>query len=651
MPTLFLDLETYSTVPIAHGAHAYAEAAEVLLVALAWDDEPVDVWDTQDDPEWRDRLQAEIDRADEVVIHNSAFDRTVLYWQGVDVPLEKTHDTMVRALLHSLPGSLGMLCDVMGVPTDKAKDKEGKRLIQLFTKPLGKNRKLDRATRETHPAEWEAFKEYARLDIEAMRVLYKTLPRFNGFKPLGQPDPERELWMLDQRINERGVAVDLELAHAAQRAAKAETERLAAQAAALTSGAITSTTQRGKTLDHLREMGVETEDLRGGTVEKLLSRDDLSEGARALLEIRAQASATSPAKYKALATATSSDERLRGTLQFCGAMRTGRWGGRVFQPQNLPRPTMKHEDIEAGIEAMKAGVEDLLFSNVMELCSSAVRGLLVAAPGKKLVIADLSNIEGRMLAFLGNEEWKLKAFSDFDKGIGHDLYKLAYALAFNRDPETITKDERQLGKIMELALGYQGSVGAFASMAANYGVELPEDVILQLVKAWRTAHGSIRNLWYTCEDSARLAIANPGGVFRAGQLAFRRDGSWLRMRLPSGRYLCYPNASLDEDSKLAYDGIDQYTRKWTRLKTYGGKLVENATQAASRDVFAHGMRAAEAAGYKVVLHVHDELICETPDTDEYSSEGLAKLMASGPLWAFGLPLAAAGFETYRYRKD
>lgn len=245
--------------------------------------------------------------------------------------------------------------------------------------------------------------------------------------------------------------------------------------------------------------------------------------------------------------------------------------GRTFQPQNLPRPTLKNDVIEEGIAAMKAGVADLLFQNVMELCTSAVRGCLIAAPEKKLVIADLSNIEGRMLAFLAGEQWKLDAFAAFDAGVGHDLYKLAYARSFHKPPESITPDERQIGKVMELALGYNGGIGAFSSMADVYGIRMTEAQAQELVYAWRKAHPAIRSLWYLMEDAVRRAVVNPGKSFAAGKLAARVDGVWLRIRLPSGRYLCYPRVKVDPDGRISYEGIT-LGRKWARIETYGGKL-------------------------------------------------------------------------------
>lgn len=642
MRTLFLDTETFCAVPITHGTHAYAEAAEVIILAYAWDEGDVQV---VAHPSMA-HIQELVDEADEIVIHNSAFDRTVLAHQQVRIPLEKIHDTMVRALLHSLPGSLDALCSIMGVPVDKAKDKAGKRLIQLFCKPLGRNRKLDRADMHTHPKEWTEFMAYAGSDILAMREIYRRLPKWNWTAY------EQALWRLDQQINDTGIAVDTELAAAALRTAQTVKTRLAEEARELTDGAVPSTTQGAVTLAYLRDiLGVEIGDLRGGTVAEAL-KGDISDEARELLNMRATAAASSPAKYSALLKGVSSDGRLRGTLQFCGASRSGRWGGRIFQPQNLPRPTMKQKDIDAGIEAMKLGVEDLLFDDPMELCISAVRGALVAAPGKKFVIADLSNIEGRVLAWLAEENWKVEAFRQFDKGIGHDIYKITAGGILGKKPEDITKDERQVsGKVPELACGYQGSVGAFAVMGAAYGVHLPEDRALEIVKAWRAKHKATVDLWYSSERAAVSAVRRPGEVFRVKGLAFQCKGPWLRIRLPSGRYLTYFAPQVDDDGKLSYEGTNQYTRKWERLNTYGGKLVENAVQAIARDVLAAGLWYAAESGYNPVLHVHDEIICETPDSPDYTVEDLSAMMSRGTQWSVGLPLAAAGFECYRYRKE
>lgn len=686
MVELFIDTETYCATPINHGTHRYAEGVEVMLFPWAIGDEPPSCWDIAAGEPMPPRLLAALRAADtKIIIHNSGFDRTVLrhWWPKsglppVDWSVERINDTMVQALLHSLPGALEKLGAILGISEDQAKLKDGKALIHLFCKPQAFKHKLTkeafatpkafreavaalraawpgRATRHSHPAEWQRFKEYAINDVEAMRAIYRKLPAWN------YRGAERKTWELDQHINDRGVAVDLGLAHGAIAAADMEQARLADVTQFLTMGDVTAATQRDAMLHHiLVGFGIELPDLRSRTVENFLTDNpDAPEDLRELLSVRLMASMTSSSKYKRLIEATSSDGRLRGLLQYCGAMRTGRWAGRVFQPQNLPR-TPKHlkKRIAEAIEAIKSGDVDLLFDNVMEVLSACIRGCIVAPAGKKLVVADLSNIEGRKLAWLAGERWKLRAFADYDAGTGHDLYVLAYSRSFNLPPEVVQADNeaggdmRQIGKVQELALGYQGGTGAFGSMAAIYGVNLPKAKQQAIVKAWRRANAAIASLWGELEDAVRAAINNPGQAFPAGKhLWVQRNGAWLRIRLPSGRYLCYPQPAVGDDGKLSYMGVNQYTRKWERIKTYGGKLVENVTQAAARDVLAHNMHLIEAAGYRIVLTVHDEVICEAPDRPEFNAVHLSSLLSIVPEWAPGLPLASAGFEAYRYRKD
>lgn len=993
MSVLFLDAETYSDVPINHGTHAYATGAEIMVLAFAVDDRDVQVLDfaQRDTPEIRDMLRQTVEQVDRVVIHNSTFDRTVLrHAWGYELPVEKIDDTMVMALSHSLPGSLDKLCDIFRLPIDQAKSKEGKALIQLFCKPRPKKQKLRRATRETHPEEWAKFLDYARLDIEAMRAIYHKLPRWN-LDRANNMLRERELWELDQQINDRGFAVDVELARAAVEAVEREKGELAEQAQELTYGTVTSATKRDELLRFiLAAHDIELPDLKAATIEKLLE-DDIPAELRELLLVRLRASTASVAKYKALLRAVSHDARLRGTMQFCGANRTGRWAGRIFQPQNLPRPAIGdlrdealQRAIDDGIEAMKAGTLDLVTDNVMEVASAAVRGTIVAAPGKKLVVADLSNIEGRVLAWLAGEMWKLRAFADYDKGEGHDLYKLTAGRILGKSPEQITKYERQsVGKTPELACfgpetlvlteargyvrlidvstndrlwdgetwvahaglvargarpvvnvagiavtpdhlirtgrtwkpaqqlvssedltrlalatgsenlpsselsarrtasqsstwfgssvpvahrpisftsticgrvpapgvtpaqrsrratgvrtstatqascrmtntvggfaigyrrastaatirmmratrttavgalkssnrggqivahsllisapstggttprststeptstrvtspatfasslaartrttdgrsrhynselptlkrklpvydlclvgpnnrftilsergpllvhncGYEGGVGAFITFADAYGLDIDELadkarpalhpsilgearaiwdwskkkkretyglseetwVAIEAVKrSWRKAHPAITQFWEDAANAVRDAIRQPGKHFEVGRVTCVRNGAWLRIILPSGRSLCYPSPQVDEHGQISYMGVNQFNRRWGRIKTYGGKLAENITQAAARDVLAHGAMLAEAQGFAITLSVHDELITEAPDTDEFTAEALAAAMSQNPAWAEGLPLAAAGFTTHRYRKE
>jgi DNA polymerase len=394
-------------------------------------------------------------------------------------------------------------------------------------------------------------------------------------------------------------------------------------------------------------------------VETLL-KGDLDPKVRELLEIRQQASATSPAKYKALIDATSSDGRLRGTIQFCGAARTGRDAGRIFQPQNLPRSPDWFDGTvqEATIEAFKYDCEDIIYDNVSERCAFAVRGALLAGDGMKLVIADLSNIEGRVLAWLADEQWKIEAFKAYDRGEGPDLYKVTAGRILNKDPYEITKAERQTqGKVPELAGGYGGGLGAYRKMGGDVFNAMDDEAIGTIVYAWREAHPATKKLWYDVEGAVRDVVRTPDeslevrGLLRIDSAKGPDGVSYVRIRLPSGRYLCYRSMHVDEDGKLLYEGINQFTRKWELLETYYGKLVENVVQAVARDVFMTGMRNAEEAGYPVVLRVHDELICEVPDDPSFTDAALADMMSANPSWSLGLPLSAAGFETRRYRKE
>lgn len=715
MTILWFDCETFSECDLkSAGTHAYAAHPSTEITVAQWaidDGEPyvadMTAPDTRENSKARYPLMRALnDPSVTVVAHNSMFDRTLVrhVW-GVDVPVERWQDTMIKAMAHGLPGSLDKIGQIVGLEADQAKDKRGRELIQLFCKPRPKNSILRRATRETHPEQWAEFLEYSRQDIVAMRAINQRLPSWN-YRP---GHPELAIWHLDQHINDRGVAVDLDLAGAAIEAVAREQKRLKRDVVEQTNGLVASASKRDQLLAFIcAEYGVDLPDMKADTLRRRVEDPDLPEGVRLLLSIRLEATKTSTAKYKALVNASSDDGRLRNTLQFAGAQRTARWAGRIFQPQNLPRPDVGHmadhfgvsmkqltdelkEEYEhQAIASLKGGYADAVFTDVMQLTTNAIRGCIIAPPGKKLTIADLSNIEGRGLAYLAGERWKLKAFADFDAGIGEDLYKVAYGRSFNIDPKEATGQKRQIGKVMELGLGYEGGVAAFLTFAAVYNMDLedlakavwatasrealenaqgmwnwaqkkkrtlglPMEIYVAcevLKRAWRDAHAATQALWGAAGEAVRLAIKNPGESFPIGQhLKARRDGAWLRIRLPSGRYLCYINPSVDDDGQITYFGVNQYTRQWGRIKTYGGKLIENCTQAFARDILAYNMPAIEAAGYEIVLSVHDELLTETPDREEFNADELGRMMATAPAWAKGIPLAAAGFETYRYRKD
>lgn len=640
---IYIDFETYNTHDIRLvGTYKYVETCQILLMAYAFDDEPVQLWDATTDEPFPVNLTDRLYGDEPITAHNANFDRLVLeYAHCLPTAISRWRCTMAKAYSLSLPGALGNLGAALGLPEAMLKMTDGKKLIQRFCTPAPSNHKADRYDRHSHPEAWDIFKEYAMQDVDAMRHIDSLLPEWN------YSGSELALWHLDQKINDRGFRVDVELAEAAIKAADKAQEQLAAEIDMLTGGKVTRATQRDKLLQHLMdEYDFAMDGLTKADVEAALNSDSVLDPVKRILVVRQKASKTSVSKYEKVLKTVSTDGRLKGTLQFDGAGRTRRWGGRMFQPQNIARPKVSNDEVNAAIAAFKGNYADMIYDNVMAMASNCLRGLIVAGPGKKLVVSDLSAIEGRVIAWLAGEKWKLEAY-----GRGEDLYVLAYAKAFHLSPTSVTGDQRQIGKVMELALGFQGSKGAFIMMASGYGLELPEKQIFPLVQAWRQSNPNIVKLWYKVEEAAIAAVRTPDTSFKAGRLIFRCIKNWLLMKLPSGQVICYFRPSLDEEGKLRYWGQNQTTRKWEEMHTYGGKLVENATQSVARDILANAMPHAERYGYKIVLTVHDELVCETPDKGSWSVKELSEVLSAPPPWAEGLPLAAAGFEALRYRKD
>lgn len=702
MTILWLDTETYSEKYDLKktGGYVYSTGAKVLVFQYAFDDEePVVIDMTEQNAKIPDTvIQAFIDNNVKLVAHNSNFDRNILINTDAlkDYPkareaisdIKRWFDTMAIAAVHSLPLSLADLGAALGISVEKAKLIEEGKLINTFCKPCPLNRKLRRATKETHPEEWKAFLKYAKQDIIAMRECYKRLPLWNMSIPdVTQENLEGNIFWLDQLINDRGVQVDVELARSAVNMIENEQKVLAKRAREITGGV--SPRQVSAIIEWLQtKHGIDLPDLTKSTVAEAL-RKELPEEVRELLEIRQQSSVSSTSKYTALLDRTSPDRRVRGTIQYCGATRTGRFAGRGVQFQNLPRPSVSEQDILNYIEATKHGHLGLLVPDVIKASRDMLRGCICAKEGHKLVASDLSNIEGRVLAWIAGETWKIQAFYDYDKGIGHDLYKLAYSRAFNKAPEDVTKEERAIGKVMELSLGYGGGVNAYAEMAKGYGVDLEEmakqvlptiplsirsashqwykafveqnkladiseEVFIacdSLKRLWRQAHPKTVLLWQKVEKAA-TEVSKPwvyNKKVRTGYLLFDMKDDFMRIKLPGGRFLCYHNM-LANSKGLSYRGQDNKTKKYTRIDTFGGKLVENITQAIARDILVEGMNKAEQSGYTIVMTVHDEIVAEVPDSAKYTSELLSEIMACNPSWAQGLPLAAEGYESYRYRK-
>lgn len=689
---LWLDLETKSTTDLAKsGVYRYAESpeTEITLFGYAINDNPASVWDlTAGDPMPTDLRKVVDDPEYTFIAHNANFDRVMLATK-LGKPfddLSRWWDSMVQAYTCALPGALGTLSEVLGLPIDKAKDKDGRRLVLKFCKPTKDGVWHNR---ETDPDDWAKFVNYCRLDVEAMREVIKRVPAWNRTKAL------RDDWITDQRINDRGFPIDVELVNAAVEAAKQVKEDSNAEIVERTDGAIQTTGQRDEFLKFaLAQFGVTLPDMQKATLERRLNDDSLPTELRELIALRLEASKTSVQKFVSLKNAVCSDGRVRGTLQFYGAARTGRFSGRIFQPQNLPRGTMKQPQVEESIELLKSGLAPVLSDNVNTMISNCIRGAICAPEGKKLVVADLSNIEGRMLAWLAGEEWKIKAFIDYDEGNGPDLYKATYGRTFGVSPDEVTKQQRQIGKVLELGLGYSGGVGAFLTFSRAYGVDLDDladityreldkqflkeaegayDFFVEkkmthglkrhtfiaceaIKRAWRFAHPNIVRFWKEMDEVTEAVVS---GAVKSGMVGeyikvCSPASGWLALVLPSRRALIYPACRLpatNEHCTFTYAGMNQYSRKWDRIRTYSGKLTENVTQAAARDILMAGIKNAEANNYSVIMHVHDEIIAEVPDDPSFNADGLAKCMTDAPAWAEGLPLSAAGFEAKRYRKD
>lgn len=701
MRKLFLDCEARSSVSIRLGNIKYSTAVEMTMLQYAIDDGPITIIDMLSRKNAVGckaellTLKAAIMKADEVWAHQADFDRTVTSATKVlDIPERKWRCTAALARMHGLPGGLDKLCTIFKVP-EKFTKLKGKDIGEVFWKP---NRAGAYNTPETHPKEWAQFLRYGGRDVEAMRYVWRKIPKWNATPRMWA------VWALDYRMNHRGVAMDLRLAESAVEATMRAKSRMAARTAKLSriqasglegdESTVEATTQRDRLLAYMADFGVVLPDLTADTVERRLEDESLPEHIKELLRIRQKASKASTAKYQRVLNQNVRG-RLFNLLVFCGAMRTGRWAGRTLQPQNLPRPKHTPEEIALAIKFFHCNDIELLDSeDVMGLASSCLRGLIVAEEGRRLVTADLANIEGRYMAWIAGEEWKLEAYAAYDRKEGPDLYKVAYARPFGIDPNDIADEgdyRRQVGKVMELALQYYGGVGAFCAMAETYGLRLeklaetawgtiPLDVKREaqrlwfkaikrrrtygleervwvvcqsLVLMWRAAHPQIVAFWEALDNAVKDAIRSPGKVFRAGdRISVDRRGNWLRIKLPSGRYLNYPAPRVKTDgwfTSRSFVGVNPYTKQWGRISTYSGKDAENVCQGGCADIMMDGLLAADEEGYNPVLSVHDEAITEPPDEDRYNDKHLSQLLIESSLWADGMPMAAKGSTSYRYK--
>ena len=506
---------------------------------------------------------------------------------------------------------------------DISKDKQGYSLMLRMAKP----RKVNPLTWWDVPARLEKLHNYCKQDVEVERKLAGKLRSLS--------DKEQALWVLDQEINNRGVPVDLTSVNGLIGWCKQERIRLNNEMVRVSNGQVTSCAD----LVNLKRFA----NLASVAKESLIDAIDTKEGVvlEALI-LRRDFAKTSTRKLDAFKIGTMDDNMMRGIFQFYGAVSTGRWSGRRVQPQNFPRPTCSQKEIERRID-------DGDMSSLQDV-SDCLRGMIAANKGAELVCADFSAIEARALAWLAGEDKVIDAFIE-----GRDLYKIAAADIYGVKYEEVTKDQRQVGKVAILALGYQGAKGAFNAMASGYGVKLQDAQVEKIVAAWRDANQNIVNWWYDLDRAAQRAITHTGDKMRVGRTIFQYHHGHLWMKIPSGRSMCFPLAKIKTIDKpwgrgkaITYMGENTYTHKVERLSTYGGKIAENITQAIARDLLAEALVRVEAAGYKVCMHVHDELVAHLHEGGGVKE--FENIMAEVPAWADGLPLAAEGWQGRRYRK-
>ena len=640
---LWLDTETYSSVDLkASGLFKYMEAPdfEILLLPYAWDDEPVRVLDLTDpvDREELPDIIAGLQDPDVVkVAHNSPFERAA-YQRGFGFYQrpEEWVDTMILCAMNGLPLSLDAAGAALQLPIQKRKD--GKALINYFCKPCKPTKRNGGRTRNLphhDPEKWERFKLYARDDVEVERLIHKKLGRF----PV--TDFERRIWALDARINERGVMVDPDLAEAAVAVDGAYSSELAAELQRITG--LDNPNSVAQLKGWLEERGLFTESLDKDAVADLLDRA-VDPTTKRVLELRQMLGKTSTTKYSTMLSALCADGRIRGIAQYYGANRTGRWAGRLVQLQNLPQNHLEAiGDVRELVRERDLETLEMIFPNVSDVLSQLIRTALVAKPGHTFLVADFSAIEARVTAYLAGEQWRLDVFAQ-----GGDIYCSSASQMFKVPVEKhgINGHLRQKGKVAELACGYGGGVKALKAFGADK-MGLTEAEMQEIVDNWRAASPTIPRFWREAEQAAKAALRQPGKVtkMRCGVM-YRRDAQALRCQLPSGRQLSYWDARIEDDN-ITYMGLD--VGKWCRLKTWGGKLVENIVQAYARDCLAVAMDRLAAAGFQICFHVHDEVVAEAPAGTGW--EEMARIMGQSIEWAPGLLLRADGYTTDFYMKD
>lgn len=649
MKKLSIDIETFSDIDLIKcGVYKYADspAFEILLFAYSIDDGEINIIDLVNGEELPEEI-AEAIKSDTVIktAFNAQFERVCLSKylglpEGEYLNPQSWYCTAVQAAELSLPSSLADVGAALGLERQKMTD--GKELIKYFCVPCKPTKSNGSRTRNmpwNAPEKWALFKEYCKRDVDVERQIAEKLKKY----PLSKS--EHDLYVLDQNINDRGVLVDLELARQAVKLNSIQTAVATEQAYTLTG--LENPNSVAQLKAWLTENGVEIDSLSKKAVAALA--DETDGDIQEMLHLRLLMSKTSVKKYEAVMRSVCRDNRVRGMMRFCGASRTGRWSGQILQVQNLPQNHLP--DLTLARDIVKEGdfeMLDMTFGNVPNVLSELIRTVLIPKQNHRFIVADFSAIEARVLSWLAGEQWRLDTFRN-----GGDIYCASASQMFRVPVEKhgVNGHLRQKGKISELACGYGGSVGALKNMGAvEMGV--PEDELQGLINDWRNANPHIVKLWTEVGNTAMKAIKEKT-IVSLGKLVFMYERGILFIRLPSGRRLSYIKPRIGTNrfggDSITYMGVGE-SKKWERLETFGGKLVENIVQAIARDLLASAMMNVANAGYDIVFHVHDEIIAEVPD-GQGSVDEMCMLMSINPDWADGIPLSADGYECEYYRKD
>ena len=664
MRTIAIDIETYSSVSLQKcGVYAYAQSPdfEILLFGYAWDDVPVEVIDLARGESLPEELQnALYDPEILKTAFNASFERTCLSaFMGRVTPPEQWSCTAVMARELGLPGSLEAVGEVIGLPEDKQKSKTGRALIRYFSipcKPTKTNGYRTRNLPEHDPDRWAIYDEYNRQDVVSERAIRQKLSRFPVY------EKEQPLWIHDQHINDRGVGVDLNLAEHAVEIDAIIKARLLEQAKELTGLENPKSTAQLKSWIE-DTAGIEVESLNKKSIAGVRA-DAGCDAVDRMLDIRAGLAKTSTENYNAMLRTACPDGRIRGLTQFYGAARTGRWAGRLVQMQNLPQNKMPDRDLDTARQLVEAGdleTLEMLFDDISGTLSQLIRTAFIPRPGYRFIVSDFSAIEARVIAWLASEEWRMEVFKTHGK-----IYEASASQMFGVPIELIKKGNpeyalRQKGKVAELALGYQGSTGALINMGA-LDMGIPEEDLPDIVSRWREANKRIRDLWYSMDNAAVQVITQGGsvgvnGLLLAREYDYNQGTDCFTILLPSGRKLYYVSPGIGENQwgnpSISYMGMDQKTKRWKRIETYGGKLVENCVQAIARDCLADTIERLEAAGLPVVFHIHDEVVIDTApwSDDDTMLDTVVNIMRQPIPWAADLPLNADGWVGTFFRKD